>query len=65
MSLPTSANSMKPNTYEIFVDYAEGAEIKPIKIAYFKENEKDQAEQFMNLLKPRALYSVRLIVKGI
>ncbi len=57
--------NIKPNTYEIFMDYQDEDRVVPLMIAVFGENEKEMATQFLATLKPRAPFPVRLIVKGI
>lgn len=59
------AINIKPQTFEIFMDYTEEDRVIPLVIAVFGENERTLAEQFLEQLKPRAPYGVRLIVKGI
>ena len=57
--------NIKPQTYEIFMDYQEEDRLIPLMIAVFGENEKELANKFLAELQPRAPFPVRLIVKGI
>lgn len=59
------AINIKPRTFEIYVDIMENNVKKPIMIAYFGEKEETLARDTAETLRTRAMYPVRLIVKGI